>query len=379
MHFPAEAHPLMQGVRRWEDWGMVPRPDPPNKTPERTIGIFGLSGTVLWLANLSIKIIDWISRGQLVAALDPYVHYLVTPSAELVEFAGAVLLLGFANNLEHSNAIKEDAAKIILTDAPPAKHKRHWFWLRWAICIAILAIAGSIVTGFILKSANGKTIASPNKPITPANPKPSTLPEEPKTAPHGPAKPPVAPAPRLIPTSLPPTQAPAQPMQSSPSSSNGTSPNSQNLSQSDRERLSNLAVSFAQELDSMTDLAQKANLEIGNVNSDISNDAILSDYSVRIKELSDITTEGLALAHKFQKDRGQDMWKYYSDQTQMVFGDNPDNLGPNNLLNSTDLLGKSLQKWSAVTGSKGCTATFRDSSKRSKRTYQGIQRVGARM
>jgi hypothetical protein len=121
----------------------------PNKPLERTTGIGAVVLTPLWIFIIAIHVIDWISRGQTMMALDPYIHYLVTPWAEIGEFILAVGLLFYATRLEHFREADE-APRIILAYTEPVKLKRHWFWLKWGIGSAILSLIVAISLVFWL-------------------------------------------------------------------------------------------------------------------------------------------------------------------------------------------------------------------------------------
>jgi hypothetical protein len=225
----------------------------------------------------------------------------------------------------------------------------------WALVVAIPVgvILGTSLRDFVLVKPLPITVLS--APLPPAAE--SSIPQEkqPKnTAPFRPvvrpSKGPMVgpPAPAQARNLSVPLQTAPQQTQSSQSPSSGPPANAQNLTEGDRERLSNLTVDFARVLEEMSNLAYKANAEIGGVRGGIASGSLLNDYKGRIKALDDLTSEGKALASKFAREREQGMGKYYLAQTQTVFGDNPDNLGPNSILNSTGGLAAALEQWSTI-------------------------------
>ena len=125
-------------------------------------------------------------------------------------------------------------------------------------------------------------------------------------------------------------------------------PQTQTFTEGDRERLSNLLYEFSKTLESMNQLASRANLQLGEIGNEIGSGSLVNDYESRIKTLNDISTEGTKIGRTFSIAREQGSWKYYSAQTSYVFGDNPDNQGPNAIINAASGLAGSLQRWSSI-------------------------------
>jgi hypothetical protein len=140
-----------------------------------------------------------------------------------------------------------------------------------------------------------------------------------------------------------PNQSPAAQIQNQPAQS--TAANS--LTEGDRERLSNLVHEFAQVLNMIRDLGVRANSEIGLVNSAIKDGSIVNNYETHLKNLRTISSTGTELARKFSNTRAAGDWSYYSTQTNYVFGDNPDNLGPNAIINDASLA-YTVEQWSSI-------------------------------
>jgi hypothetical protein len=120
------------------------------------------------------------------------------------------------------------------------------------------------------------------------------------------------------------------------------------LSQGDRERLSNLLYEFSQTLDKMEALAYKANQEIAKIGNEVRDGSIVKHYEAHLKTLGEISESGKEMAKTFLGAREAEKWRYYSDQMGYVFGDNPDNLGPNSIINATGGYAVNLSRWSAI-------------------------------
>ena len=152
------------------------------------------------------------------------------------------------------------------------------------------------------------------------------------------------------------TQPTAQsPIQSSQQVSQNAVPQTQlerlvqtdrNLTAGDRERLSNAIFEYAQFLDQGMSLGYKLNGEIGKIGQDRADGSLAKNYDEHIKHLRDISTLGWAYSKNFRQIR--DKWNYYSDQTDYIFGVNPDNLGPSALINGAEGLANYLNSWSKI-------------------------------
>jgi hypothetical protein len=121
-----------------------------------------------------------------------------------------------------------------------------------------------------------------------------------------------------------------------------------NLSKSDRERLSDVLYEFSQMLEKMTILGYKANQEIGQINGGVGDGSIVKDYETHAKKLREISASGKEMARTFLLAREAEKWRYYSEQMNYVFGDNPDNLGPNAIINATEGYANNLDRWSSI-------------------------------
>jgi hypothetical protein len=127
-----------------------------------------------------------------------------------------------------------------------------------------------------------------------------------------------------------------------------------NLPKGDRDRLADVLYDFSKTLDQMTDLGYKANLELAQVNNGVRSGSIVNDYEDHRKQLRGIATPAKEMARSFLISREQ-KWRYYQDQMRYVFGDNPDNEGPNAIINATEGYANALDQWSSIQdrGSKG--------------------------
>jgi hypothetical protein len=119
-----------------------------------------------------------------------------------------------------------------------------------------------------------------------------------------------------------------------------------NLSRGDRERLANALYEFSQELEKMAAVGYKLNQWSGQFNTDMQNNSLEKTFADRRKELNDMSESAKALAKSFVELR--DKWKYYERQRDYVFGDNPDNEGPNALINAMSVYIFQLDQWAAL-------------------------------
>jgi len=123
-----------------------------------------------------------------------------------------------------------------------------------------------------------------------------------------------------------------------------------NLTPDDRNRLSNALYDYSQVLDSGTTLGYKVFNELGKINQDLQSTNLVTNVDVHIKTLHDITP----LAKEYYKTLEQTINKgrYYSDQTDYIFGDNPYNLGPNAIINTTEGFANYLTDWAKAANRK---------------------------
>jgi hypothetical protein len=105
-------------------------PKRPRSVREKIFGIVGGVATFAWIFPMCLRIIDAIGRVQILMALEPYTHYLVTWWVQLIELGAAVTFVVLATRIEHSRET-EDAPKIILLETrKPTPIKRDWLWMK---------------------------------------------------------------------------------------------------------------------------------------------------------------------------------------------------------------------------------------------------------
>jgi hypothetical protein len=103
-------------------------------------------------------------------------------------------------------------------------------------------------------------------------------------------------------------------------------------------------------LDSGQALGGKVYTELGKINKDQQSGALATNVDEHIKTLHEIKPLGLAYYKSLEQ--AIDKWKYYGDQTDYIFGDNPYNLGPNAVLNATEGFADFLSDWSRAANRK---------------------------
>ena len=118
------------------------------------------------------------------------------------------------------------------------------------------------------------------------------------------------------------------------------------LSVGDRERLSDALFDFAGVLDQANTLWGKANLEGGQLNQAWRSGSIVKDFEARRNTLREIDSSAKDFAKSFTRVR--EKWKYYPNQTNYIFGDNPDNSGPNTMINAVDEYSNHLDRWATI-------------------------------
>jgi hypothetical protein len=117
-----------------------------------------------------------------------------------------------------------------------------------------------------------------------------------------------------------------------------------NLTPGDRNRLSDALFDYAQFLEQGSTLGYRVNTELGKLSQDRSSGALAKNVDEHVKTLPEIGAAGMGYQKTFYQVR--DKWKYYPDQTDYIFGENPDNLGPNALINTASGLEYFLADWS---------------------------------
>lgn len=115
------------------------------------------------------------------------------------------------------------------------------------------------------------------------------------------------------------------------------------LTTGDRERLANALFDFAAVLDQANKLWGRANQEGAQLNQGWGNGSISKDFEAHRAKLREIDLSAKDFAKSFPLVR--EKWKYYSGQTNYIFGDNPDNDGPNAVINAVEAYSNYLDRW----------------------------------
>jgi hypothetical protein len=117
-----------------------------------------------------------------------------------------------------------------------------------------------------------------------------------------------------------------------------------NYSKDDRDRLAQAFYEFSQSLDHGRNLMSLLNVEHGAISTEGAN--IANNYQSHITKLREIAPLTKQYAKEFMELRNK--WNYYREQTEYVFGDNPDNLGPGSLTNGAEGLANYLESWGSI-------------------------------
>lgn len=147
-------------------------PKRPRSLREKTFGIVGGVATVAWIFPVCLRVIDVISRVQTLMALEPYVRYLVTWWAQLIELGAAVTFIVLATRIEHSRET-EDAPRIILLETrEPIPPKRDWLWMKVAGAGTLFAALAAGGVFLVVKHsrqpserASGSAVQSQSVPV----------------------------------------------------------------------------------------------------------------------------------------------------------------------------------------------------------------------
>ena len=115
------------------------------------------------------------------------------------------------------------------------------------------------------------------------------------------------------------------------------------LSEGDRARLTNALFEFAEALSQANALWGRANQAGARLNQAWQDGSIAKDFDAHKNTLSAINSSAKELKQSFPQLR--DKWKFYADQTNYIFGDNPDNEGPNTIINAVEGYSNYLDRW----------------------------------
>jgi hypothetical protein len=117
---------------------------------ERLWGV-GSAFVFPWVFRKTCEVIDWISRGQTVMALDSnFVTSVITSRTALVlsPFIAAYFLYR-ATKLELARE-KDDAPRILLPWRQPEPINRKLIWIKRTIAVAVLAVVSAVVFAAVL-------------------------------------------------------------------------------------------------------------------------------------------------------------------------------------------------------------------------------------
>ena len=129
------------------------------------------------------------------------------------------------------------------------------------------------------------------------------------------------------------------------------------LTESDRNRFSDALAEFERSLTDGRNLLYKISLEGGKFGNDFRSGAIPNNSSSYEKSFADLEDEGWKYQKAFPQMRSK--WgQTFNDQTQYIFGDNPDNLGPNALINSVSVFKGLLDAWKTVPKSSNVRSDY---------------------
>jgi len=177
--------------------------------------------------------------------------------------------------------------------------------------------------------------ATPNNPLPKAPLKFSNTPPKPSVV-KAPAEPPAEVAPSQPPT----TQFPVAPQ----TFKDRVIQKNKNSPSGDRERLANAFFEFSHGLDDGSTLMYRGFHEASDVGTEGANlEKDLQSHITKLRGLASSAKEygksDMALRTK---------WSYYPEQTQYVFGDDPDNSGWGKLVNAFDGYANHLETWGAI-------------------------------
>jgi hypothetical protein len=149
---------------------IITKMGPTRNQTEKATGFFGLGTLVLLLLVWIVRIIDQISRVQIMIALAPYFNWLGTWWGQTLELVAAVLFVVWATRLEQDRE-REEIPRIFLpgggTVSKPGirqKAKHQWFWIKLA---AYTLVPGVIFIGILgaYWQHKGKSPPQSNPPV----------------------------------------------------------------------------------------------------------------------------------------------------------------------------------------------------------------------
>jgi hypothetical protein len=118
------------------------------------------------------------------------------------------------------------------------------------------------------------------------------------------------------------------------------------LTEGDRNRFSDALTEFSASLSQGESLAYKLNAELGSLGQGERDGTIAKQVQQHEQVLSNITAEGWKYQKAFPPLRTK--WDMFREQSEYIFGDNPDNLGPNAIINSSEAYRNYLEWWNTI-------------------------------
>jgi hypothetical protein len=118
------------------------------------------------------------------------------------------------------------------------------------------------------------------------------------------------------------------------------------LTEGDRNRFSDALTEFSASLGQGESLAYKLNAELGSLGQGERDGTIAKQVQQHEQVLSNITAEGWKYQKAFPPLRTK--WDMFREQSEYIFGDNPDNLGPNAIINSSEAYRNYLEWWNTI-------------------------------
>ena len=118
------------------------------------------------------------------------------------------------------------------------------------------------------------------------------------------------------------------------------------LTEGDRNRFSNALSEFDESLNQGDSIFYKISDEGNRLVQDRQSGAITKNVQSHLKTLTALAADGWRYQKAFPVTRNK--WDMFREQTEYIFGDNPDNLGPNSLINAADGYKNYLEWWNVI-------------------------------
>lgn len=230
----------------------------------------------------------------------------------------------------------------------------HWGYSVWGGVILLamtIAIAYGISHSWMRKAPIVLNIPAPSVPIFPPS---SMVSATPNVAPHEATRSKPSAASNPLRPSIPytasqtPPQASGQAAQSPPPATflDRVVQENRGLTPDDRNRLSTELYECDQFIKETRAVAYKVDVEFGKLSNDRQSGALARNVEEHIKVLRDLDAPEWERYHGLE--HFQEKWRYFSDQTEYILGDNAYNVGVGALLNATEGMANSLTSWSRI-------------------------------